>query len=78
MLAVTQLDAHRLKTVRAKAERFSGIWGIPLTIQQGKNGLKLVDGSLRDLSGGEIDVVAMDKLLEGIATGVRLYLDSKR
>ncbi|MDC5855447.1 MULTISPECIES: hypothetical protein [Vibrio oreintalis group] len=78
MLAVTHLDAHRLKTVRAKAERFSGIWGIPLTIQQGKNGLKLVDGSLRDLSGGEIDVVAMDKLLEGMATGVRLYLISRR
>ncbi|MDC5705125.1 hypothetical protein OPW41_04495 [Vibrio europaeus] len=78
MLAVTHLDDHRLKTVRAKAERFSGIWGIPLTILQGKNGLKLVDGSLRDLSGGEIDVAAMDKLLEGMATGVRLYLISRR
>ena len=75
---MTHIDVHRLKTVRAKAERFSGIWGIPLTIQQGKNGLKLVDGSLRDLSGGEIDVVSMDRLLEGMATGVRLYLISRR
>lgn len=78
MLAVTHIDEHRVKKVRAKAERFSGIWGIPLTIQQGKKGLKLVDGSLRDLSGGEIDVVSMDKLLEGMATGVRLYLVSRR
>ncbi len=75
---MTHIDEHRVKTVRAKAERFSGIWGIPLTIQQGKKGLKLVDGSLRDLSGGEIDVVSMDKLLEGMATGVRLYLVSRR
>lgn len=75
---MTHIDEHRVKTVRAKAERFSGIWGIPLTIQQGKKGLKLVDGSLRDLSGGEIDVVSLDKLLEGMATGVRLYLVSRR
>lgn len=73
-----RFDDHRVKTVLAKAERFSRIWGIPLTIQQGQKGLKLVDGSLRDLSNGEVDAVAMDKLLEGMAIGIRLYLGNEK